>query len=362
MFSYISLESRVPKEHPLRPIKALVDEALRRLSPSFDKLYDRNGGRHSIPPEQLIRALLLQILYTIRSERQLVEQLDFNLLFRWFVGLEIDEAVWNHSTFSRNRDRLLAADIASGFFREVVDAAWERDLISVEHFTVDGTLIQAWASQKSFQRDPAKTGEGGGDGGDGGAPAGRNAQVNFHGERRSNATHTSTSDPDAMLAKKSAGGEAKLSHAGHLVTENRSGLIVGAVVTKAEGTAERTIAPELVDGIQHRKEKVTVGGDKGYDTTGGVEGLRAVGATPHVAQRKKGSAIDGRTTSWDGYEISQVKRKLVEQCFGWMKTVGPMRQTKYRGTALVDWIFLLSAATYNLVRIRNLTLAKCESV
>lgn len=371
MFSYVSLEDRVPQDHPLRGIRPIVDAALQRLSPNFDALYDRSSGRESIPPEQLIRALLLQVLYTIRSERQLVEQLDYNLLYRWFVGLGIDDRVWNHSSFSKNRDRLLSADIAARFFEEVVDEAKKRNLISTEHFSVDGTLIKAWASQKSFQADPEKLQNDD----DNDPPASlphvpkhrrkflskddrrRNPDVNFRGEKRSNATHTSVTDPEARLARKSNGTEAQLSYTGHVVTENRHGLIVVAAVSEATGTAERDLAPEMVSGIRHRRQWITVGADKGYDAEGCVNGLRAAGATPHVASKDRYSAIDGRTTSWDGYAVSQRKRKLVEQCFGWMKTVGPMRQTKYRGLGLVDWSFMLSAAAFNLVRIRNLTAA-----
>jgi len=357
MFSYVSLEDRVPKDHPLRLIRAVVDAALERMSSKFEALY-QDRGRESIPPEQLLRALLLQILYTIRSERQLVEQLDYNLLFRWFVGLGIDDAVWNHSSFSKNRDRLVGGEIADVFFQEVLGEAKERDFLSSEHFTVDGTLVQAWAGQKSFKTDPIKTGND-----DDNLPpdpkghSEKNPEVDFHGEQRSNATHTSTTDPEARLAKKSEGSEAKLSYCGHLVTENRNGLVMVAELSTAHGTAERDMVSIMVDQIPYRRKEITLGADKGYDVQSCVDEMREHGATPHVARKKSKGAIDGRTSRHSGYEVSQRKRKRIEECYGWMKTIGPMRQTKLRGELLVRWMFTLTAAAYNLVRIKNLSLA-----
>lgn len=374
MFSYVSLEARVPADHPLRPVRAMVDRALVTLSPTFDALY-AEGGRPSIPPEHLLRALLLQVLYTVRSERQLMEQLDYNLLFRWFVGLELDEPVWVPTVFSKNRDRLLAGDVAQGFLAAVLAEAKGHGLLSAEHFTVDGTLIQAWAGQKSFTRDPQKP--------DADAPAprgpavpkhrrkflppddprregGRNPTVSFHGERRSNATHTSTTDPDARLAKKGPGREAVLALHGHLLMENRSGLALDARVTHATGTAERETAVAMVEATPFRAAHITVGGDKLYDTRTCVTDLRAVGATPHVAQHASArhpSAIDGRTTRHAGYAVSQRQRKRVEQIFGWLKTIGLLRQTRHRGLARVGWMFTFATAVYNVVRLRTLGLA-----
>lgn len=381
MFSYVSLDERVPTAHPLRAMRPMVDRALTTLSPTFEAIYAAEG-RPSIPPEQLLRALLLQVLYTIRSEQQLIEQLDYNLLFRWFVGLGIDEPVWVPSTFSKNRDRLLDGEIAQGFFDAVLAQAREAHLLSTEHFTVDGTLIQAWAGQKSYRRDPAKEDEPRTDDGpslpavpkhrrkflaaddprrpsaDPPPPPSRNAPVDFHGESRSNATHTSTTDPDARLAKKSKGAEAKLSFHGHLMTENRSGLVVQVRLTHATGTAERETAVEMAADAPYRQEQITIGADKNYDTKGCVAGLRAVGATPHVAQNETAthpSAIDGRTTRHPGYAVSQRKRKRVEEVFGWLKTIGLMRQTRHRGVERVGWMFTFATAAYNLVRLRNLT-------
>jgi transposase len=370
MFSYVSLEERIPADHPLRPVRAMVDRALIALSPRFDALY-ADWGRPSIPPEQLLRALLLQVLYTVRSERQLMEQLDYNLLFRWFVGLGVDDAVWVPTVFSKNRDRLLEGEIAQAFFTAVLAEARAADLLSPEHFTVDGTLIQAWAGQKSFQRDPAKRGDN-----EGPPPPAvpkhrrkflppddprRNPTVNFHGEHRSNTTHTSTTDPEARLAKKGTGHEAKLAFHGHLIMENRSGLAVVAQVTPATGTAERDFALGVAHAIPGRHERITLGGDKGYDTAACVTGLRAQRVTPHVAQHetaRRASAIDERTTHHPGYAVSQHKRKRIEEIFGWLKTVGLMRQTRHRGVDRVDWMFTFATAVYNLVRIRNLTAAR----
>jgi transposase len=344
MFSYVSLEERVPQDHPLRAIRRITDRALERLSPRFGTLYI-NFGRPSIPPEKLLRALLLQALYTIRSERQLMEQIDYNLLFRWFVGLGMDDAVWAPTTFTKNRDRLLAGDIAAAFFDAVLIHADSVRLLSDEHFTVDGTLLHAWASQKSFRprdEDPP-------------APGGGNPTVNFHGQRRSNATHQSITDPDARLYKKARGREAHLGYLGHVLMEHRSGLIVKAMVTPADGHGERMAAMVMVEGVPGR-HRITVAADKGYDTGDLVAGLRAMDVTPHVAQHTTGrrSAIDARTTRHPGYAVSQQKRKLVEQGFGWMKTIGGLRKLRHRGGPLVEWIFTFTAAAYNIVRLRRL--------
>jgi len=343
MFSYISPERRVPSDHPLRVIWVLADAALQELSPLFAQLYSE-VGRPSIPPEQLLRGLLLQILYSIRSERLLMEQLNYNLLFRWFVGLNADEPVWDASTFSKNRDRLLAGDVARAFFAQVVKVAEEHHLLSDEHFSVDGTLIQAWAGQKSFRaKEQARRGPRDGDPG--------NPTVDFHGEQRTNDTHQSTTDPQARLYKKSTGEAAKLCYLGHLLIENRHGLVVDTRVTQATGTAERDAAAAMV---RHRRG--TLGGDKAYDAKEFVRQVRALGLTPHVAQKPR-SAIDARTTRHAGYAISQRVRKRIEEVFGWGKTVGPLRQVKLRGTKKVDWLLTFVAAAYNLVRIRNLLTA-----
>ena len=345
MFSYVSLEERVPPDHPLRAIRRITDRALERLSPRFGTLYVK-FGRPSIPPEKLLRALLLQALYTIRSERQLIEQIEYNLLFRWFVGLGMDDAVWAPTTFTKNRDRLLDGDIAAAFFDAVLIHADTHRLLSDEHFTVDGTLLEAWASQKSFQpRDQDPPASGGG-----------NPSVNFHGERRSNTPHGSTTDPDARLARKGKAQEAKLFFTGHVLMENRNGRAVGSCVIPASGHAERAAALELL-GALDREGRVTLGADKGYDTRDFVAAVRLLGVTPHVAQNttNRASAIDGRTTRHAGYAVSQRRRKRVEEIFGWLKTVGLMRKTRHRGTRRVDWMFTLALAAYNLVRIRNLT-------
>jgi len=344
MFSYVSPEKRVPADHPLRAIRRMTDEALGGLSRRFSRMYAW-GGRPSIPPEKLLRALLLQALYTVRSERQLMEQLDYNLLFRWFVGLNMDEAVWDATTFSKNRERLQKGDVAEAFFDQVLKQAAAHDLLSSEHFTVDGTLLEAWASQKSFQKKD------GGDRPSDGDPS--NPTVNFHGEERRNDTHCSTTDPQARLARKAQGREAKLSYHGHLLTENRHGLIVNTRVTQATGRAEREAALEMVEDIPG-DQPVTLGGDRGYDVAEFVGELRQRGVTPHVAQKQKWSAIDGRTTRWTGYEISQRKRKQVEEPFGWMKTIGLLRKLRHRGLAKVGWFFTFTAAAYDLVRMRKL--------
>lgn len=344
MFSYVSLEDRVPADHPLRAIRRITDRALERISPQLGRLYI-NFGRPSIPPEQLLRALLLQALYTIRSERQLMEQIDFNLLFRWFVGLSMDDAVWVPTTFTKNRDRLLDGNVAAAFFDAVLIHADTARLLSDEHFTVDGTLLEAWASQKSFRpRDQDPPTRGGG-----------NPTVDFHGQRRTNATHQSTTDPDARLYKKARGREARLGYLGHVVMEHRSGLIVKTMVTPADGHGERDAAVVMIDTIPRRR-RITLAADKAYDTRDFVANLRAMQVTPHIAQHATGrrSAIDGRTTRQPGYAISQRKRKLVEQGFGWMKTIGGLRKLRHRGGVLVGWIFTFTAAAYNIVRLRQL--------
>jgi len=352
-FSYVRLESRIPADHPLRAVRELVDAALRELSRSFDRLYSRDG-RPSIPPERLLRALLLQAFYTVRSERQLMEQLNYNLLFRWFVGLSADDAVWDATVFCKNRDRLLDGDIANKFFVAVLNLPQVRKLLSGEHFSVDGTLIEAWASMKSFVPkdggDPPSRQDRDGSGG-------RNAERNFHGEKRRNDTHSSTTDPDARLFRKGAGKEAKLCHMGHLMTENRNGLIVDARLTEANGTAERTTALDMIE--DNAKPGSTVGGDKNYDTADFVAGCRERRCTPHVSQNdtNRRSAIDGRTTRHPGYRISMIKRKQIEEPFGWMKTVGGMRKTRHRGRGLVEWLFVLTAAAYNLIRIPKIIVA-----
>jgi transposase len=343
-FSYISPAQRVPKDHPLRPIREMADLALKELSPRFSKLYSKTG-RPSIPPERLLRALLLQVLYSIRSERMLIEQLDYNLLFRWFVGLGMDDAVWDATTFTKNRDRLLAGDIAQLFFEEVSSQARMRELMSDEHFTLDGTLVEAWAGLKSFRKKTEKQPPPPDDPG--------NPTINFHGEKRKNDTHQSSTDPQARLYRKGNGQEAKLCFIGHVVMENRNGLAVAARVSQAHGRAEVETGLELVDEIP-RAERITVAGDKGYDTRRFVDGLRERLATPHVAQKMRYSAIDGRVTRHEGYAVSQRRRKRVEEIFGWLKTVALMRKTRLHGVAKVDWMFTFALAAYNLVRMRNL--------
>ena len=344
LFSYIRPEQRVPADHPLRPIRDMVDTVLRELSPEFARLYAK-VGRPSIPPEKLLRALLVQVLYTIRSERQLMEQLDYNLLFRWFVGLSMDDAIWDVTVFTKNRERLLKGDIARAFFERVVAQAQARHLLSTEHFTVDGTLIEAWAGLKSFRRKdtPVPPPD------DPGNPI-----VDFHGERRSNDTHASTTDPEALLARKGRGKEAELAYQGHVLMENRNGLAVDSCVTQAKGTTEREAAAAMACNLP---AGATLGADKGYDTAGFVATLREQQVTPHVAQNttNRRSAIDGRTTRHPGYAVSQQKRKRVEEIFGWAKTIGLCRQTRHRGVRRVGWMFVFALAVYNLVRIRNLT-------
>jgi transposase len=328
-------------------VKKLVDGILQDLSSRFDAMYAR-VGRPSIPPEQLMRALLLQIFYSVRSERLLMEQLDYNLLFRWFVGLGIDDDVWVPTTFTKNRDRLLSGEVAQAFFVAVREEARTRKLLSDEHFTVDGTLLEAWASHKSFRPRSEPPEPGGG---------GRNPEVDFRGEKRSNATHQSTTDPDARLARKGNTG-AKLCYSANVLMENRHGLIVDTEVAHATGTAERDSALAMLERQPGRRRRRTLGADKGYDTKEFVAGARERGFTPHVAQNTAGrrSAIDGRTTRHAGYAVSQRKRKLVEQGFGWDKTVALLRKLRHRGKDLVGWVFAFTSAAYNLVRMRTLIL------
>jgi len=343
LFSYVSTDARVPVDHPLRPIRLLVDGILQQMSPEFDALYAA-GGRPSIPPERLLRAQLLQMFYTVRSERLLMEQLDYNILFRWFVGLELDEPIWDVTVFTKNRDRLLTQAVAQRFFALVVAQAtpW----LSDEHFTVDGTLIEAWASHKSFQRkDGDHT-----DHGDG---------RDFRGQARKNDTHASKTDPDARLYRKSDGAEARLAYLGHVLMENRHGLVVQAVATRATGTAEREAALQLL-----RAHGVgpgcTLGADKNYDTRDFVARARALGVTPHVSQNVKrtgGSAIDGRTTRHDGYEQSQACRPRVERVFGWIKPIAGLRKIKLRGLAHVEWLYVFACAAFNVKRLTTLRAA-----
>lgn len=347
MYSYLSPEQRVPADHRLRPIREITDRALKGLSRKFSAIY-ATTGRPSIAPEKLLRALLLQVLYTVRSERLLMEQLEYNLLFRWFVGLNMDEPVWVPTVFSKNRDRLLEGDIAERFFEEVLKQAREADLLSDEHFSVDGTLIEAWASQKSFQRKDGAHGPPPDDPG--------NPTVNFHGEKRSNATHESSTDADARLARKGGGHEAKLAYCGNVLIENRNGLVVDTELLQCNGTAERDAAMLMAERIEGN-DRVTLAGDKGYDTKDFVQEMRHLNVTPHVAQNERrpgGSAIDERTTRHAGYKISQQKRKRIEEVFGWLKTVGALRKTRHRGVFKVGWVFTFAAAAYNLVRMRNL--------
>jgi transposase len=341
MFSYLSPEVRVRQDHPLRAIRRLIDEVFKRLSPQFGRLYS-DIGRPSIPPEQLLRALLLQSLYTIRSERLLMEEIDYSILFRWFIGLSLDEPIWSPTTFSKNRDRLLEGDIASAFFDAVRAEAEAAGLLSDEHFTVDSTMLEAWASLKSFQRKDAGPAAPPEDPG--------NPTVNFHGETRKNDTHASTTDPDAQLYRKGKGKEAKLAYLGHVLLDNRHGLVANVCATAATGTAERDAAVVLLTAEDYAK---TVGGDKNFDVASFVAAVRELDVTPHVAQ-KEHSAIDARTTRHAGYGVSQQKRKLIEQVFGWMKTVGGLRKLRHRGGELVDWILTFTAAAYNLVRMRTL--------
>ena len=359
LFSYVNVEARVRSDHPLRVIRSIVNETLDALSGEFEALYVAGAGRPSIPPEMLLRAMLLQAFYTIRSERQLMERLEFDLLFRWFVGLSADEPAWDHSTFSKNRDRLLDGEVAAKFLAAVLTRPKVKRLLSSQHFSADGTLIEAWASLKSFKPKP---GEGGGEagppedgaGGDGDGAGGRNAEVDFKGERRSNATHSSTTDPEALLYRKGPGMEAKLSYIGHGLMENRSGLIVDTRLTLVSGHAERLAALEMIEPYADRPRAITLGADKGYDTADFVEELRTMNVRPHVARKRRHSAIDGRTTRHAGYATSQRIRKRIEEAFGWIKTVAGLRKTRFIGRAKTDWSFTFAAAAYNLVRLPKL--------
>ncbi len=337
------------KDHPLRAMRAMVDEVLRALSSQFDRMY-ASEGRPSIAPEKLLRAQLLQMLYSIRSERLLMEEIDYSVLFRWFVGLNLDEEVWDPTVFTKNRDRLLEAEVAKQFLAQVVEQARAKGWTSDEHFTVDGTLLEAWAGAKSFQRKDGKNPPSPDDPG--------NPTVNFHGEKRSNRTHASKTDPEALLARKGEGKEAKLSYSGNLLVENRNGLIVNAMVWEASGTAERDTALLMLEQIAGT-QRVTVGGDKGFDTADFIAECRHMQVTPHVAQndgRRGGSALDQRTTRYAGYGVSQRKRKRIEECFGWLKTIALLRKVRHRGLCKVDWVFTFACAAYNLVRLRNLSM------
>ena len=350
LFSYVNLEARVPAQHPLRAIREIANGALAELSEEFAAMYARLG-RPSIPPEQLLRALLLQAFYSIRSERQLMERLEFDLLFRWFAGLGMDEAVWDHSSFSKNRDRLLAREVAGKFLAAVLGQPRVSRLLSSEHFSVDGTMIEAWASMKSLRRkdggDPPSGGVAGG---------GRNEEADFRGEKRSNATHASTTDPDARLYRKGPGQEARLCFLGHALMENRSGLFVDARLTRVSGHAERLAALDMIGPRAERPVALTLGADKAYDTADFVMELREINVTPHVAQNtsRRASAIDGRTTRHGGYAVSQRIRKRIEEGFGWLKTVAGIKKTRYRGIEKVGWAFTFAVAAYNLVRLPRL--------
>jgi transposase len=351
MFSYLSPEQRVRQDHPLRAMRAMTDEILAAMSPLFDGMYV-NFGRPSIPPEKLLRAQLLQMLYSVRSERLLMEEIDYSILFRWFVGLNLDERVWDATSFTKNRDRLLEAAVAKEFLSQVVERARAAGLVSDEHFTVDGSLLEAWASLKSFQpKEPQEEDKSATPTDDPGNPT-----VDFHGAKRSNATHESKTDPDALLARKGKGKEAKLSYSGNLLVENRNGLIVDAELLEANGRAERDAALAMLEQVPGDRQ-ITVGGDKGFDTAEFVAECRQMNITPHVAQntgRNGGSAIDARTTRHAGYAVSQRKRKRIEECFGWLKDIALLRKLKHRGLFKVGWIFIFAAAAYNLVRLRRL--------
>jgi transposase len=348
LFSYVDLDARVRADHPLRPIREIVNAALERLSPEFDALYATGVGRPSIPPERLLRALLLQAFYGIRSERQIMERLEFDLLFRWFVGLGIDDTAWDQTTFGKNRDRLLAGDVAARFLAEVLADSKVKRLLSTEHFSVDGTLIEAWASMKSFRPKD----------GSGEPPApGKNGERDFHGERRSNDTHASMTDPDARLLRKSAGQEAKLCFMGHALMENRNGLVVDACLTRADGHAERVAALAMIEPRADRPARITLGADKGYDAEDFVNELRSMNVAPHVAAKVRGSAVDGRTTRHAGYTASQIVRKRIEEAFGWAKGAAGFARTRHRGMARVGWQFTLAMAAYNLIRLPKLLAA-----
>ncbi len=345
LFSYVDLESRVRRDHPLRPIWAIVNDVLASLSGDFEAIYAAGVGRPSIPPERLLRALLLQAFYGIRSERQIMERLEYDLLFRWFAGLGVDDAAWDQTTFGKNRDRLLAGDVAHKFLAAVLAHPKVKRLLSTDHFSVDGTLIEAWASMKSFRpRD-----------GSGDPPApGRNGEADFHGQSRRNDTHASTTDPDARLYRKGPGQEAKLCFMGHALMENRHGLVVDACLTHADGHAERIAALHMIEPHAERAGRITLGADKGYDVEDFVNELRSLNVAPHVAAKVKGSAIDGRTTRHSGYKLSQVIRKRIEEVFGWTKSAAGLRKTRHRGLGRVGWQFTFTLAAYNLIRLPRL--------
>jgi transposase len=345
LFSYVDLESRVRGDHPLRPIREIVNRALSDLSVEFDAIYAAGVGRPSIPPERLLRALLLQAFYGIRSERQIMERLEYDLLFRWFVGLGVDDAAWDQTTFGKNRDRLLAGDVAHKFLAAVLAHPRVKRLLSTEHFSVDGTLIEAWASMKSFRPKD----------GSGEPPAtGRNGESDFHGQNRSNETHESATDPDARLYRKGPGREARLCFMGHALMENRHGLVVDACLTKADGHAERIAALHMIEPRADRPRRVTLGADKAYDAEDFINELRLINVAPHVAAKARGSAIDGRTTRHAGYKISQVIRKRIEEVFGWAKSAAGLRKTRHQGLGRVGWQFTLTMAAYNLIRLPKL--------
>jgi len=348
LFSYVDLESRVRGDHPLRPIQEIVNGALSDLSADFEAIYAAGVGRPSVPPERLLRALLLQAFYGIRSERQIMERLEYDLLFRWFVGLGVDDAAWDQTTFGKNRDRLLSGDVAHKFLAAVLAHPKVKRLLSTEHFSVDGTLLEAWASMKSFRPKD----------GSGEPPAtGRNGENDFHGQNRSNETHESATDPDARLYRKGRGREAKLCFMGHALMENRHGLVVDACLTQADGHAERIAALHMIEPHAARPGRITLGADKGYDTEDFVNELRSINVAPHVAAKARGSAIDGRTTRHAGYKISQVIRKRIEEAFGWAKSAAGLRKTRHRGLGRVGWQFTLTMAAYNLIRLPKLLAA-----
>jgi len=360
MFSYVSLEDRVPVNHPLRRIKTLVDPLLQSMSKDFDKLYPETG-RHSIPPEYLLKATLLQMLYSIRSERLLVEEINYNLLFRWFIGLSMDDEVWEHSSFTKNRDRLLAGDIAAKMLQQVLLLAREQRLLSDEHFTIDGTLVEAWASQKSFQpKTQSRTGSSSHSDDPG------NPTIYFRGQKRKNDTHQSTTDPEAKMYRKRSGKEAKLSFMGHVLVDNLHSLVAESAFTQATGTAEREAGVSMLKKLKRtlsrdkgrsKDHRITAGADKAYDTHDFVAALRKLAVTPHVAQNdanNRTSAIDGRTTRHKGYQISQQKREQVEEGFGWLKVIALLRNIRLKGTALGNFLFTFGCSVYNLLRISNI--------
>ena len=352
LFSYVDLEARVRRDHPLRAIRVVVNEALVSLEREFAALYSPIG-RPSIPPERLLRAMLLQAFYSIRSERLLMERLEYDLLFRWFVGIGVEDAAWDHSVFSKNRDRLLEGDIAAKFLGAVLAQPRVKKLLSSDHFSVDGTLIEAWASMKSVKPKDGRSGDHGEPPAGGG---GRNTEANFHGQKRSNDTHASTTDPDARLYRKGQGKETKLCFIGHGLMENRHGLLVDACLTLADGHAERVAALHMIEPRADRPQAITLGADKAYDAEDFINELRSMKVTPHVAQNTSGrsSAIDGRTTRHGGYAVSQRIRKRIEEAFGWIKTVAGQEKTRFRGRDRVGWAFTFAAAAYNLVRLPKL--------